>query len=284
MASFAKNSDSDTMRLRIGTWNILCPAYKRMGYGTREKKYPELVFSRLQSIVESIQDLNPDILCLQEVWSNENFLREFQKALPDYNLEIFFRPGKKSDGCGLLYKKDCVSLHNIININLKPAYASRIMQIGVFSHVKSPEKYFFVANVHLTFPHDNNYDIPETRPIQAEHIATDLSKLGDHGILTGDFNCPFPSSSSTDLTRPVSILLQECRLSSAFHFEDPNRKFVSHHNHNNEDVGCDHILFRGGFTVEESYVYPRTLDDKIWHDSFIMSDHRCVCANFQLSL
>lgn len=271
------------MTLRVLSWNVLCPAYKRLGKGRKEKSRQTMFMNRLQSIVQTILSMNPDILCIQELWvQNSGFISFFLENLPQYNISHVQR-NYKEDGVAILYRKDSLTLQDVRKINLEPSCCSRVMLVADFFDKESHTE-FTVATTHMTFPHDNDFDIPVSRPEMGHDIINKLRHGQKNLIIAGDFNCSFPFT-LTPVNAPLNDIVRELGVQSAFHTspetgEQARRPFVSHFNHNGEAVGVDHILFRGNFQVEESFLWPRELPETAWPEEYTVSDHRPLCADF----
>jgi hypothetical protein len=60
---------TSSQMLKVSTFNIWCPLFRRTGHeNEKESQHPEMYSRRMEGILEMIENVDSDIVCLQEVW------------------------------------------------------------------------------------------------------------------------------------------------------------------------------------------------------------------------
>ena len=332
---------------------MLAPVYKRLstvdsttGYRKREAQTTELWKERAQRTVSFFQDeLFPfaDIVALQEYWLDDRYLNIFQPAFQQYQYQLFIlqRSGRKLDAVALLVKQEKFEVLAAENIYLC-ALADRVALLLWLRH-RVTNKDVLIANTHLSFPHNALEKMNQMKQIKnltstmdrfaKEHhlskvtcmIVGDFnvesnSPVCDHLRLNGYHSCfevmpPVDTSKQHEVTQTNSFATTTSTTTSSSKEVTPKVSFVSHRNHQAEEVGVDHIFIRpetmsalhiglpatedqdkdGETTsqtvpekslksqkmheklfVESCHVLPSDLCWSHWNDKFTISDHRPV--------
>jgi len=260
------------------TFNVLAPCYRRTGHrGSTEDEDPKAWRTRNDSIFQLLLALKCDVLCLQEVWFNDDFLRELRQAVePQYCIHLMQRPGKE-DGLAILVKTSEFELLSIHPRDFKCVGQRIGLAVRIRRHATKEE--FLVGNTHLTFPH-HSFDY-KLRADQIRNFTTFLygvhAKIAPeaHLILCGDFNlCTRPEMDN------VYRHLSGLGLRSAYCEAVGREPGVTHLTHADESHCVDFVFFGKGMVVKKSYLHPSQLSDEKWSPEFTLSDHRPVVAEF----
>lgn len=141
-------SKSDNRKkLRVLTWNILAPGwfnfYQNVTYGLN---YSELELAsfhkmRLGNIIQTIKNVNPDVICLQEIDSDS--LDQILKNTNYHSTPITLNHNKANEGCATLYNPTKIKLLSTIGFLSQN-------EPNIYTHikVKNGQKYN-ILNVHL---------------------------------------------------------------------------------------------------------------------------------------
>ena len=269
--------------ISVLTFNILAPCYKRLSSESdRESLHPNLWLNRHQSIIDLIQSLNLDLICLQEYWlSEKSFIELYQSILSTkYSFHYVQRTHNLADGLAILIDRHRFQLVNKVDLLLNDIGN----RVGLLLHLNFREHPLILVNIHLTFPHDS-FDI-ELRLKQMtkflQMIDEYINKLDLFDrcsiILCGDLNSPFEND-------PVYQLLNQYFKSSycCVHGLEP---LVTHLTHRNEELCTDFIFFRSNrLTPTSSELFPKDCDPSLWknqqNNPWKLSDHRALQSDFE---
>ncbi len=149
--------------MKVVTWNILASEWIKKSYYPTVKD-PSLFKNRIQTILHKIKDMDPDIVCLQEVMPHE--YTRLCEAFPQYQCSkltpIQWYNKKSKSGNLTMVKKRFTR------------WTEHSFDHGVYVQVDR----LHVFNVHLD-------DVSYTKRLRQLH-QLDLSM--DHVIVAGDFN------------------------------------------------------------------------------------------------
>eukprot|EP01129_Flabellula_baltica_P002185 TRINITY_DN12029_c0_g1_i1.p1 TRINITY_DN12029_c0_g1~~TRINITY_DN12029_c0_g1_i1.p1 ORF type:complete len:290 (-),score=63.27 TRINITY_DN12029_c0_g1_i1:51-887(-) len=276
----SSHKPSNTLKsFTLCTWNILAPCFKRMidsdGYISRESLYPNLFIPRMNEIIDVVTQY--DVICIQEFWFGpEGFTGYFVDRMRE--LGYVYHGVKRSyrdDGVAMFVREVSVSVERVEVFDILLGD-----RVGLVAHLKVGKQSFVVGNVHLTFPYTEE-EAFYWRKQQMQFFMKKAKRFaGRVGcrvpvIVCGDFNSPNVPDDNV-----LSYLKSE-HFSSCYKW----RGFVSHRNHEKEDMGADFIVLKDKNTklsVGESYLYPRSLSENTWPEKFELSDHRPIVCNFSL--
>ncbi|RHZ13698.1 hypothetical protein DYB26_000242 [Aphanomyces astaci] len=156
---------------------------------------------RLGALVSPLKAELANIMCLQEFWFDETYMRTFQSHFPNFSCYASKRPGLKEDGLAIFIDHSKLTIHNFRQLDFDKAgeRVAMLMHLSFLpnslpSHTLSfMERSFLLINTHLTFPHS---DI--NRVMRMNQIETMLSAVQEYQrkehleqcpvIMCGDFN------------------------------------------------------------------------------------------------
>ena len=205
------------------SWNLLAPCWKRTPYGRESDNHKEWN-DRLHRTLEQILQLNSDIICLQELWFEEEYLHVFMEAFCEtYMIYTLKRVHNKPDGLAVLIKKNTFPEPKALGFDFND-FGSRVGLMLVWESC-------VLLNTHLTFPHHNEYD----RRIRMSQILDIKSILENHStkqqIVVGDLNGSIHDEA-------VSRLMREAYLHPMIEHTD----FLTHVSHRGDEMACDLFL------------------------------------------
>jgi len=225
---------------------------------------------RTKHLVEEINKIYADIICLQEV-SNNTLAKEISQ-LAGYKFLYFENYSDEDEGLAILSKMPFLK-----SVSLFGRANALIVLLEVY------EKRLCVANIHLPWNSTINREkqiIEVTSYLEAEQL--------DYAILAGDFNC----TESSDVNR---FLLGECSLygmESTYNWYDlaysyaermmtkpdctlnftKNPRFTNNTIENNSRV--DRIMLRNTYPME----FPKLMNCHIWGQK-IYDDTRLAASD-----
>lgn len=264
------------------TFNLLAPCYKRLSSEfDRESAYDTLWQTRHLSIIQLLQSLDIDLICLQEFWlTNPIFAQLYRSNLSDkYTFHTLQRTGALDDGLAILVDATRFRVVNKCEWKLNDVGH----RIGLLLHLKFGEQDILLVNLHLTFPH---YRFE--RRLRLKQIKKFLDLLAEYRtandlrdrcsvLICGDFNSSYEND-------PVYQLIDRSRFRSSYrvmHGFEPN---VTHLTHRKEQLGVDFIFYQSNVLRPiGSELIPRGCDHLLWHDQsgWKLSDHRAIVSTFQ---
>jgi endonuclease/exonuclease/phosphatase family metal-dependent hydrolase len=278
----SSNAKSDT--LSVCTFNVLAPCYKRLSSEyDRESAYDSLWQTRHLSIVNLLQSLDINLICLQEFWfKNPLFAQLYRSHLSSkYTFYTLQRTGLLDDGLAILVDSNHVKVIDKCELKLHDVGN----RIGLLLHMKFNGNDLLLLNVHLTFPH-HRFE----RRVRLKQIKKFLDLIYEYQksknllnqcsiILCGDFNSSYHHD-------PVYQLIEKNQLQSSYRFIHGNEPNVTHLTHRKEQLGVDFIFYKSNtFQPIASELIPRGCNQLIWNDGsdWKLSDHRAILTTFQSS-
>ncbi|KAF0695425.1 Aste57867_13774 [Aphanomyces stellatus] len=231
--------------LKVLSFNLLAPCYFRHG-GRLEATDARQYMGRLGALVEPLKREHCSIMCLQELWFEESYMRTFQSHFPDFSCYASKRPGLKEDGLAIFIDHSQLTIHNFRQLDFDKA-GERVAMLMHLSFVPSAlpshthsfmERSFLLVNTHLTFPHSDINRIMRMSQIEtmirAIHEYQEKERLEQCPvIMCGDFN---------DIYDPVHNLVLGHGFQSVFSEVHGREAKITHCNHNNSEVGVDFIF------------------------------------------
>eukprot|EP00049_Salpingoeca_infusionum_P004996 m.86911 g.86911 ORF g.86911 m.86911 type:complete len:389 (+) comp12821_c0_seq1:199-1365(+) len=267
--------------LRLATFNVLCPAYKRVE-GGREAFYPEDYRKRHESILTFLKHHEPiDILCLQEYWFQEDLCRMYEEGFANHNVHTAQRPCRQ-DGLAIFMGPNIESIATR-EVNFKTIGCRIALMVHAIVYSNDTRVVVgncIIATTHFSFPHGAEDEAAMLQ--QAIQLEEELTSFCEEQkchtvIVTGDFNCNLESA-------PLQHLQQQ-GFQSMFGLKHSREAAVTHRSHRGDDVGVDFILLRSppdpkalDVDVDGISTLPAYLGDETWPERFELSDHRPVVA------
>ena len=208
---------------RAITWNLLAPCWKRTSYGRESDSRTEWEY-RLNCSTEQILQTESDIICIQELWFDEEYIKLFTDVFSEkYHIFTLQRVHKKPDGLAILIKKNTFPKPQAQGFDFYD-FGSRVGLMLVWDSL-------ILLNIHLTFPHNNQYD----RKIRLSQALDIKEILENHHmktqIVVGDFNGSIHDEA-------VSRLMSEAILYPMINHSN----FVTHVSHRGDEMACDLFL------------------------------------------
>eukprot|EP00800_Vazella_pourtalesii_P004774 TRINITY_DN15534_c0_g1_i1.p1 TRINITY_DN15534_c0_g1~~TRINITY_DN15534_c0_g1_i1.p1 ORF type:complete len:271 (-),score=14.75 TRINITY_DN15534_c0_g1_i1:51-863(-) len=255
----------------VATFNILAPIYKRLGFVSRESKYPELYLNRNIEVLKVLSEVEtPDVICLQEFWLDKSLLEQFNlKYGEKYDLYHRTRSYQAEGICLFINKK--YKVEKVVSFN--HPYSGRPF---LFTFVNVSEgKQLIISTIHLTFCDE------QERIMEIEVLIDTLKEMVKNAavcgiILSGDFNS---TRDSIVIQKLLAIGLQ-----SSFQVLHGTEPTVTHRDHRGEDSACDFIFFQGirGIEVKPvvSQIHPTDYSSETWPEEYKASDHRMLSTEF----
>ena len=266
----------------ICSFNVWCPFFNETG-NYFELRCPDIWRQRHRAILDVLDSMNADIVCLQEFWCDNNefvnlYEEHFKKR--NYFFHVLRRSAaSKPDGIAILIKKSVFWMQSRFDLSFcgKDRVA---MMVGV-KHRKSGST-MSIGNSHFSFSTKHNKSLRRAQCLQyLDLMQTKTSKEASAMIICGDFNC--------DLYGEEGILCLNRKYKSSYHGKHGvDGHAVSHLNHRRESVFVDHIFYKntkneGVLEAVDSYLYPRTVSPSKWPsaDDWCLSDHRPLVTTFE---
>lgn len=247
--------------LLVLTFNMLAPCYKRMytpvksDSSERESNYHHLWKARLEAAITLLTSIKPqpDVIALQELWFNPQYLETFEAALkPYYHIFYAKRPQYKQDGLATLIHRQSPHLSIPTQIAAFPIPNSSDtdrVALAVSSYLNPPTcssqpnnstpTRLLIVNTHLTFPHC--FINRRQREMQAETLTkfvtsyVSSSTTPISSLILGDFNSEIKSNVLHRITKENFI---NCYVS----INDITKPPTTHYNHMKQQVFVDHIF------------------------------------------
>ncbi|KDO24665.1 hypothetical protein SPRG_10198 [Saprolegnia parasitica CBS 223.65] len=233
--------------LSVLSFNLLAPCYFRHG-GRLEATDASLYMRRLEALVSPMKAEKSSILCLQEYYFDERYMKRFESHFPGFTCHLAKRPGLKEDGLAIFLDSSKLTLHNYTQLDFDKAGE----RVAMLMHLSIPptlleththsfmERSFLLVNTHLTFPHSDINRVMRMSQIQTMLRAVHAYQAKEHlqncpVVMCGDFN---------DIYDPVHNLVLEHGFRSVFSDVHGREAKITHCNHNNSEVGVDFIFAR----------------------------------------
>lgn len=247
----------------------------------RESFYESLWKQRHLSIINLLQSLEIDLICLQEFWfKNPLFIQLYKSNLSaKYKFYTLQRTGLLDDGLAIL-----VDDSNHLKVLDKCEFKLNDVgnRIGLLLHLECNHKNILLINIHLTFPH---YKFE--RRVRLKQMKKFLELINEYQIsksllnkcsiiLCGDFNSSYDND---DVYQLVEKYFQ-----SSYKFIHGNEPNVTHLTHRNEQLGVDFIFYKSNILQPiSSELIPQGCNSLIWndHSQWSLSDHRAILTRFK---
>ncbi|KAJ8602164.1 hypothetical protein CTAYLR_003519 [Chrysophaeum taylorii] len=244
-------------QLRVGTWNLLAPAYAK---GLENTEWRARL-ARQQEVVDA-QGL--DVVALQEFWvAHAESVDAWATFAAERSMALFVlgRTRGKADGCATLVKSHLLGdepfgLHY-------DDWGDRVCLVVPLVDV-------VVCNTHWTFAHDNDWD-----PVMRRHQARKLTSFANRDlkdkrvIVLGDLNGDVNDPAVSDFA------------SSGWRLHLPRGEWVSHRAHTGAMLACDFIASNATILSEDCRVHGDP-EDLFPASSPRVSDHNMVSATLHL--
>lgn len=162
----------------MATYNVLADAYIRPSYYPRTD--PEILRPdrRWKSVVARLEELAPDVLCLQELEASRNL------HLTGYRAHYARKGGARPDGCGTFTRKTPFRAERL-------EYRDGTGHIALLVVIEQDGGLLGVANTHLRWDRDNALGLA-----QLTELLEATEPFGCDGwIVCGDFNADSGSPS-----------------------------------------------------------------------------------------
>ncbi|CAF2676249.1 unnamed protein product [Rotaria sp. Silwood2] len=279
ISSNLSNIKYDT--LSVCTFNILAPCYKRLSSEhDRESFYHSLWQKRHLSIINLLQSLEINLICLQEFWlKNSLFIQLYKSNLSSkYSFYTLQRTGFLDDGLAILVDSKRFKVVDKYDIKLNDIGN----RIGLLLNLEFNEKNILLINLHLTFPHyrfERRLRLKQMKRfldlIYNYQVSKNLLNKSSI-ILCGDFNSSYHNDNVYQLV--------EKHFQSSYKFIHGNEPHVTHLTHRNEELGVDFIFYKSNLLQPiSSELIPHGCNHLIWNDhtKWILSDHRAIFTIFK---
>lgn len=167
------------------TWNILAPGWfnkYQSTYGLKLDKKSKAQFhkNRLNNIIKVIQEIDPDILCLQEVTNSA--LNAIKKTLMYEDNDTFISNGNVAkEGVATLCKSD-------INVSKVVKFIDSENEPNVYIVAKKNKKEHLILNVHLPRGGKTLDSLNYSIDYSDKKIQKIIQNKKSSFIICGDFN------------------------------------------------------------------------------------------------
>ncbi|CAF3687359.1 unnamed protein product [Rotaria sp. Silwood1] len=279
ISSNLSNVKNDT--LSVCTFNVLAPCYKRLSSEKdRESLHESLWHRRHSSIINLLQSLEIDLICLQEFWfKNPLFIQLYKANLsPKYSFYTLQRTGFLDDGLAILIDSNRVKFIDRYDMKLHDIGN----RIGILLNLEFNGKNILVINLHLTFPH-NRFE----RRVRLKQMIKFLELIHKYQqannllnqcsiILSGDFNTTYYNDNVYQLI--------EKDFQSSFKFIHGYEPHVTHLTHKREQLAVDFIFYKSNILQPmSSELIPLGCNHLFWNDHthWTLSDHRAIVTKFK---
>lgn len=234
-------------KIKALSWNLLAPCWKRTSYG-REGGRSSVWKNRLEETIQRMIALDCDLICIQELWFDDEYLSIFCNGLSDkYVIYALQRVHSKPDGLAILLKKNTFPKPDTYGFDFHD-FGSRVGMMVSWEDV-------LLFNTHLTFPHKNQYD-STLRMTQVEDIIDILQHHAKkQQLVVGDFN-------GSIFDEAVSVLIEQASIIPMLEHDD----FVTHLSHRGDKMACD-LFFARTPCFSEIHIHPLELE---------LSDHAII--------
>lgn len=247
--------------LRVCTFNLLAPCYKRLAPGSgskykRESQDAALWQERVDATAQFLQQQvlpHVDVLGLQEYWFEQEFEQRFAQAIgPDFEIRTHRRVGDKADGVAFVLRKSRFEMLAEKGYPLTKI-GSRVA-LSLLLQDRIAKQRLLVTVTHLSFPHcDFSRD---TQLSQGRTLVREVAEFARQHDASRDVPCIIVGDFNAELSEPSCRLVVDSGYIDAFAVVAATRDqdafvpgapgFVSHRNHREEAVGVDHIFFQSG--------------------------------------
>lgn len=236
----------NTERVRIMTFNVLCPAYKRSGDDGRESDDGTRAMTRTMRAIELVTSTSSDVMCAQEFWhADEATAAAWMTALErdGYWTRATKRTSGRCDGLLTAVKKEKLEVLDARDVLFNDC-GDRVACV-VRARRKSDGTELIVVNTHLLFPHNENSSLIRLRECFKilEYLRGMMREPELRGrkvpiVVTGDFN-------GSNKGRVYQFFKSQgfvSALDSCQARDGCVTPWISHLNHHGECVGVDHMF------------------------------------------
>ncbi len=233
---------------------------------------------RLNHMAQRLEELNPDVVLLQEVFATEDGQVDTAAYLAKHlAMAVTHAPARRksrwfeerhcpsSSGLAVLTRQPVVE-HHVVALPTDEDDGERIAQIVKVVHQGNS---FWVANLHLTH-------LPTAAKLRSSQLATCLSALRQHAglgfsVIGGDFNTG-PGNPEFD-----ALLIPPWHLVNPF----GSMKKTTYRTEDGQDLDLDHLLLSGWSAGSSlaAKVTPAPSSDDACHD---ISDHAAVLLDLNV--
>lgn len=262
-------------RLRVATLNIW----------NTEGPYRD----RFPLMIEAIQSINPDILCLQEVYDHPDFPQVVQFAeFLGYNFQAFTQ-ATRIDGVPFGQATLAHKALEIVDAQTLGTVPYKETRVAGWLRVRTHDQTVLLANVHLT----HRLEASVTRQHQVLALIDNARRLrsgSEAVILAGDFNAPEQSDEIRFLRGECALNNESCFYQDAYRLRNEDAGFT-YCNANTfaapayePDRRIDYIFVSqaeaktGSYLVLDSGRFADQATDDVWP-----SDHFGVWADLAMS-
>lgn len=239
----------------VSTFNVHCPAYRKLPCGQLELNHPERFIERQSRILRLPFWKSSDIVALQEFWYESPEITDMwvSALAPSFHLHGLqrghARRGRKRPD-GLL---TAVSREWTVLSEVEIDYADVGDRCAQLLHVRrlSDRRELLVLNTHLLFPHNTASHRIQLREVHKALAAVAEYKrsLGERGlgrrplplIMCGDLNTP-PRGEVAALLRSYGFVSSYHECTARRHSSERALQAVTHRAHTGALVSCDYIL------------------------------------------
>lgn len=229
---------------RVATYNILCPAYRRMG-NARESEDEDCWKSRLARVVHDLKQTNADVLCLQEVWlANEEATDILKQALDEAGYDTYTTKrtshwNAREDGLLTATRRSFAQVIDQVDIPFNDCGDRTAQLVWLKLHGGGQVA---VVNLHLLFPHNANSTVIRLREtFKLLEFLEAWRQPNIPFVALGDWNGSERGRVQRFLRSQGWVsALKSCGISSTD--DEETDEWISHVNHHGELVGVDHVL------------------------------------------
>jgi exonuclease III len=292
---------ADHKKLRILTWNILAPgwfnSYQEATYGLNysESELAKFHNMRINNIIHTIKNVNPDVICLQEI--DSDFLDQILKNTNYLSTPITLNHNSANEGCATLFNPKIKLLNTVGFLSQN--------EPNVYTHIKVNEKKYHILNVHLPRGGKCSEALKEALNIVRAFIEKDKSQF----IICGDFNSSnkmteeihnkynkYWSVPTTHEYKEYTQLLKKQNMIDSTNLLYTTIKddgIMDHEDHIYIRKNAKYKVYYGDYldrNIDESrtdqgengllYFTQKNQERKDWDNIHLTSDHRWICIDF----
>uniref|UniRef100_A0AC34FQI9 Sphingomyelin phosphodiesterase n=1 Tax=Panagrolaimus sp. ES5 TaxID=591445 RepID=A0AC34FQI9_9BILA len=266
-------------------------------FGSKHRRF------RIDALIEALKESSFDIVCLQELWSENDFLRIVEQVSHIFPHRHYFHSGYTGSGTCLLsrWKIQSTLIHRY-SLNGFPHHVHRGDWFGgkvvglAEIIVEGYRLCVYTTHLHAEYNRDNDLYLPHrlSQAFELAQFVRHTSRDADLLILTGDFNIE-PDDLGYHLIRNLAnvhdawlnreVCPDDCDLPSGMTCDRPDNCYTPKAMLKKKHLGkrLDYILYQ---SIQKPFdlVYCDNCFDVIPGEKRInYSDHLGVCAMFRLN-